>query len=69
MGRENGVWVEFNSTPFVFLTDAFTGEFLCFCDLVGGHLSRNDVSVRDRIIIWEVYDGWSGMGRWKSSGG
>ena len=26
MGRENGGWVEFYSTPFVFLTDTFTGE-------------------------------------------
>ena len=28
--------VEFYSTPFVFLTDTFTGMFLCFCELGGG---------------------------------
>jgi hypothetical protein len=31
------VWVEFYSTPFVFLTDTFTGEFLCGRDVGGGH--------------------------------
>ena len=45
MGRENGVWVEFYSTPFVFLTDTFTGKFLCGRDVGRGHFLRNDVSV------------------------
>jgi len=26
--------VEFNSTPFVFFTDTFTGEFLCGGDVI-----------------------------------
>ena len=43
--------VEVCSTPFVFLTDAFTGEFLCVCDLGRGHLFRNDVSVFDRKLV------------------
>ena len=34
-GMEDGV--EFHSTPFVFLTDTFTGNFLC-----GGDLGRVD---------------------------
>ena len=32
--RWNVVWVEFYSTSFEFLTDAFTGEFLCGFNLV-----------------------------------
>jgi len=35
MGSEDGVWVEFHSTPFVFLTDAFTGNLLCLWNLRG----------------------------------
>ena len=35
---------EVYSTPFVFLTDTFTGKSLCFCDLDRGHPFRNEVS-------------------------
>ena len=35
MGRENGVWVEYFSTPFVFFTDTFTGKILCGRDIDG----------------------------------
>ena len=35
---------EVYSTPFVFLTDTFTGKSLCFCDLGRGHPFRNEVS-------------------------
>ena len=37
------MWVEFYSTPFVFLTDTFTGKFLCGGDVGRGHSFRNDV--------------------------
>ena len=43
--------VEFHSTPFVFLTDAFTGEFLCGGDVGRGHSFRNDVSIFDRNLV------------------
>ena len=33
-----------NSTPFVFLTDTFTGKFLCFCDLGRGHFLLQTVN-------------------------
>jgi hypothetical protein len=32
------------STTFVFLADAFTGKFLCLCDLGWGHFFRNNIS-------------------------
>jgi hypothetical protein len=43
--------VRFYSTPFEFLTDTFTGEFLCVSDLGRGHSFRNDVSVFDRTLV------------------
>ena len=44
--RWNGGWVEFYSTPFVFLTDAFTGEFLC-----GRYPSHNYLLKSLRVAI------------------
>ena len=35
--------MEFYSTPFVFFTDAFTGEVLCGGDVGRGHSFRNCV--------------------------
>jgi hypothetical protein len=45
-GGGDGVYGRGNlhSTPFVFLMDAFTGEFLCVCDLGRGHFFRNQIS-------------------------
>jgi hypothetical protein len=37
--------VRFHSTPFVFLTDAFTGKFLCVSDLSRGHFFYEDVHI------------------------
>ena len=56
-GREPIAFATFNllswehSTPFVFLTDTFTGKFLCFSDLGRGHPFRNDVSVFHRVLV------------------
>jgi hypothetical protein len=35
---------EFYSTPLVFLTDTFTGKFLCGRDVGRGHLFGNEIS-------------------------
>jgi len=40
VGRWIGLWVEFYSTPFVFLRDTFTGEFLGGRDVGRGHFLR-----------------------------
>ena len=47
LAGSEGVEIEMRevySTPFVFLTDTFTGKSLCFCDLGRGHPFRNEVS-------------------------
>ena len=44
MDRENGVWVEFYSTLFVFLTDTFTSKVLCGFYLRRRHYICNEVS-------------------------
>jgi hypothetical protein len=46
-----GHLIRFYSTPFVFLTDAFTGKFLCGGDVGRGHSFRNNVSVFDRSLF------------------
>ena len=48
----SGTAVRFHSTPFVFLTDAFTGEVLCGGDVGGGHpcdLRVSDMTKPHRI--------------------
>jgi hypothetical protein len=42
IGSMGGV---FNSTPFIFLTDTFTGEFLCGGEVGRGYFLGNDISV------------------------
>jgi hypothetical protein len=42
--------------PFVFLTDTFTGKFLCAFYCGGCHFLLNDVFVLDRICVPRWYD-------------
>jgi hypothetical protein len=44
--------VEFYSTPFVFLTDTFTGKFLGVFYSGRGHPFLNDVSVCDCVLVF-----------------
>jgi len=43
--------VEFYSTPFVFITDTFTGKVLCFFQLGSGHLFRSKISQLPTLLI------------------
>ena len=45
------VWLEVYSTPLVFLSNTFTGKFLCGRDVGRSHSLRNDVSVRRSILV------------------
>ena len=49
--RQREVWKRFYSTPFAFLTDAFTGEFLCGVDVGRGHIFSSDFSHLTTLFI------------------